>query len=163
MLTLKEQAQVCRIGLVIGLLLQADVARWADGIIESDDSPDSALIDISLMGSSNLPTLLTALYDVQGDADSGRVVNAVLGICAVRLLRGSLTADEAAVVLDALVPDMSCRRCNIRAEYTAPVDPKTAAAIRAALTENAAAKFLAPYAAYATDITLKEPDYEQTD
>lgn len=82
-------------------------------------------------------------------------MSAVLGVCADKLRRGSLTADEAAAVLDRLAPDMSCRRCNIRAEYAPPVDPETAAIIRAALAENAVAVFLAPYAACAADITFE--------
>lgn len=155
MLTLKEQAEACRIGLIIGLLSQQEVTGWADGIIEADDSPDSAIIDISMMGSADLPALVSALFDVRGEADSGRVVNTALGACADKLRQGSLTADEAAAVLDRLAPDMSCRRCNILAEYDTLVDSKTAAAIRAALNENAVAEFLAPYAVYAADITLE--------
>ena len=153
MLTVKEQAEVCRIGLVTGLLSQQEVTGWADGIIESDDCPDSAIIDISLMGSSERPALVSALFDITGETDFGRVINTALGVCADKFRRGSLTADEAAAVLDRLAPDMSCRRCNIRAEYAMPVDAQTAA-IRVALSENAVVKFLAPYAVYAADITL---------
>ena len=154
MLTLKEQAEVCRIGLVTGLLSQREVTGWADGIIETDDNPGSALIDISLMGSADLSALVSALFDVKGEADSGRVVSAVLGLCADKHRRSSLTVVEAATVLDRLAPDMSCRRCNIRAEYAAPIDAETAAAIRAALNENAIVAFLFPYAVYAADITF---------
>lgn len=155
MLTLKEQAEVCRIGLVIGFLSPKDVTRWADSIIEADDNPDSAIIDISLMGSSDLPAMVSALFDVKGQADTGRVIRAALGVCTDRIRRGSLTTDEAAAILDRLAPDMSCRRCNIRAEYDTLADVKTAAAIRAALNENAVAAFLAAYATHAADITFE--------
>ena len=158
MLTVKEQAEVNRIGLISGLLSRQDVIGWADSIIEAYDSPDSAIIDISLMGSADLPGLVSALYDVTGEAGFDRIIDTVLGLCAQKLRCGSLTADKAGSVLNSLAPDMSCRRCNIRAEYDTLVDHKTAAAIRAALSENAVAAFLAPYAGYAAEISPESAD-----
>ncbi len=155
MLTMKEQAEVCRIGLIAGLLSQRYVTAWADSIIESADTPDSAIIDLSLMGSADIAALVSALFDIGGEADPDKVANAVLGLCADRRALGSLTADETVSALEALAPDMSCRRCNIRAEYATLTDPDTVAAIRTALNQpdiaNAINAFLAPYAVYAAD------------
>ena len=162
MLTLKEQAEVCRIGLVIGLLAQRDVIVWADGIIEAAASPDSSVIDISLMSSADLPVLLSALIDVRGEADSVKVVNAILCMCACQYSSGNLTLDEVAAILDTLAPDLSCRRCTIRAEYGTLIDTDTAAAIRTVLKSpdftSAATELLIPYARFADEITFERAE-----
>jgi hypothetical protein len=159
MLTLKEQAEVCRIGLITELLSQRDVTAWADHIIETHDMPRSAVIEISLLGSSDLPALVSALFEFQGDADQETIVNVVLGLCAKKLRRGDLNKHQAAAILDKLSPDMSCRRCNIRAEYATLVDPQTASIIRAISEESDPTKeivsFLAPYAVYAKEILFE--------
>lgn len=159
MLALKEQAVICRIGLITELLTQQDVIRWADNIIATDGDPDYSVIDISLMGSSDLSALVSSLFELKGSADSDRVTDVVLGLCAVKLQRGDLSAGEAAAILGKLVPDISCSRCNIKAEYGAHVDEATTGRIRALLNEpgliNAIADFLSPYAAFAKEITFE--------
>jgi hypothetical protein len=111
------------------------------------------------MGSSDLPSLAFALFEFIGDADSGKIINVVLGLCAEKLRRGDLDKHQAAAILDKLSPDISCRRCNIRAEYATLVDSQTASIIRAILEESDPTReivsFLAPYAVHAKEIPFE--------
>jgi hypothetical protein len=162
MLTLKEQAEVCRIGLVIGLLSPQDVTRWADHIIEASDAPGYEIIEVSLLAASDLPACLMKLYEIKGGADARLVTNTILGLCAQRLQDEKLTTDETVAILDQLIPDESCRRCSIRAEYDFTLDAEIADWLRS-LIQNP--RFfsklegdLAPYAAYAEQLIFERDD-----
>jgi len=161
MLTFKEQAEVCRIGLIIELLTQQEVVRWADNIIGTDDHPDYAVVDISLTGNSGLPSLVSLLFEIAGDANSDKVINTVLGLCSERLNRGVFDANKSIAVLSRLVPESSCRRCSIMAEYEICIKTQTADMIRTVLDRsdsdvvNTIHAFLMPYSGYAQEITLE--------
>jgi hypothetical protein len=122
MLTLKEQAEVCRIGLIVGLLSRQDVIRWADGIIEAHPDPDYAIIEVSL----NPPDMAARLFEVSGDAGRPAVTGTLLGLCAQRLQEGRLSMNEAAGILSRLDSDPSCGRCGTRVEYAVAADEETA-------------------------------------
>lgn len=158
MLTLKEQAEVCRIGLVIGLLSPQNVARWADSIIDASDVPGYDIIEVSLLAASDLPACLMKLYEMHGATNLRLVMETLLGLCAQKLDNGRLTADETAAVLDRLIPDASCVRCNIRAEYDCTADAETADWLRSLMRNpdylSSLEGDLAPCAVYAEEISF---------
>jgi hypothetical protein len=122
MLTLKEQAEVCRNGLIIGLLTKQDVILWADHMIETQDDTDYAVIETSL----GPPDMAAQLFEVKGAASQRAVTEALLGLCAQALQQGRLSLREAADILGQLDHEPSCSRCSIQAEYTIAVKAELA-------------------------------------
>ncbi|MCT8977029.1 hypothetical protein N4T77_10485 [Clostridium sp. CX1] len=53
MLSLKDQAEIYRIGLITGLLVKSDVISWADKIIETQENVEHEIIEVSLLESAS--------------------------------------------------------------------------------------------------------------
>jgi len=64
---IKEQTEVRRLGLYIGLFKPKDIVAWVDKLIEEADIPDNALVDISLFGESKgINFIISKFEEVKG-------------------------------------------------------------------------------------------------
>lgn len=74
---MKEQAEVYRVGLLLGLFKLSDVISWCDSIIMAEASPDVAIIEASISGSKGINAVSNALSEVNGEFNK-RLVTKVI-------------------------------------------------------------------------------------
>jgi len=103
MLSLKDEAEVYRIGLVTGLLMKNDVISWADKIIEMQENIEYEIIEISLLERSSKADVALKLSEFKGMPDRHQVINTFLGLCSYYYNNKKLTADDMCTILYHLV------------------------------------------------------------
>ena len=75
----KEQAEIYRIGLMLGFVPVPEVIAWCDAIIMAESSPDIGVIEASISGSRGRNAVASALFEVGGEADEQSVIKEILG------------------------------------------------------------------------------------
>ncbi|WP_160680567.1 hypothetical protein [Clostridium sp. C8-1-8] len=103
MLSLKDQAEINRIGLVTGLLTKNDVINWADKIIESEETIDYEIIEVSLLQSYPNESIASKLFEVKGISSDENNINTFLGLCSNAYIKKKFTAYEMCDILYRLV------------------------------------------------------------
>jgi hypothetical protein len=72
MVTLTEEAEALRLGLMTGLLDAQAVVAWADRVILDDRVAEAPVVlDLTVSGTKGIADLVTLLRTVPGDAASG--------------------------------------------------------------------------------------------
>lgn len=79
-LTVKEISEAYKLSLMIGLFSLEDVLKWVDLQIDSTDSPDLDLIEISYAGSKGVNGVIFKLDHVKGEQDIHKPAKIVLGL-----------------------------------------------------------------------------------
>lgn len=103
MLSVKDRAEVCRIGLVTGLFTKNDVICWADKIIETQENVEYEIIEISLLGSSSKADIASKLSEVKGIPDNKNIINIILGLYSDSYNANKFNADDICTFLYRLV------------------------------------------------------------
>jgi hypothetical protein len=103
MLSLKDEAEIYRIGLVTGLFTKNDVISWADKIIEIQESIEYEIIEISLLERSNKADIALKLSEFKGVTDKHKIINTFLGLCSYFYNNKEFTADDMCTILYRLV------------------------------------------------------------
>jgi hypothetical protein len=88
MLTLKEQAEVYRLGLLIGYFKLSDAIVWSDYFIENTETVDVSVINVSLSCSKGINEVISQLDNVYGKHDQTIPVKTILGLLYKQLLEG---------------------------------------------------------------------------
>lgn len=107
MLSVKNRAEICRIGLVNGLFTKEDVICWADKIIETQEAVEYEIIEISLLGSSSKADIALKLFEVKGIPDNQNIINVFLGLCSDNYNANKFNADDICTFLYRLVSNKS--------------------------------------------------------
>ncbi len=94
-MTIKEQAEVYRRGLLLSLFNTAEVVAWCDSIVSAEESPDIGIIEASVAGRRGVNAVANALVEVEGDCDQSKVIGSLF-----RTMLNLLNADanQAALV-----------------------------------------------------------------
>ena len=75
----KEDAELLRSCLVVGIASVERVVAWADSIVAAESVIDPGIIEISLSGNKTSAELVSLLHAVAGEANSERVMRRLLG------------------------------------------------------------------------------------
>lgn len=94
MLSLKDEAEIYRIGLITGLFVKNDVISWADKIIETQENIEYEIIEVSLLGSSSKTDIASKLFEVKGTPDRQHILNLFLGLCSNSYNSNKFTTDD---------------------------------------------------------------------
>jgi hypothetical protein len=103
MLSLKDTAEVYRIGLVTGLFIKNDVIKWADKIIEDEENIEYEIIEISLMQNSKTADIALKLDEINGIPNNQDVLYTFLGLCSYAYAKNKFSDDEICTFLYRLV------------------------------------------------------------
>jgi len=76
-MSIKEQAEVFRRGLLLGLFRVPPVIAWCDSVIMAEPSPDVAIIEASLAGSRGADAVARALSETDGDFEESKIISAL--------------------------------------------------------------------------------------
>jgi len=76
-MSIKEQSEVFRRGLLLGLFRVLPVIAWCDSVIMAEPSPDVAIIEASLAGSRGADAVARALSEADGDFEESKVISAL--------------------------------------------------------------------------------------
>lgn len=79
-MTLKELAEVFRLGLMIGYYKPDEVIKWADSRVMHDNALGVSLIEVSLPGSKGINEVISKLDDVKGEQVIQKPARAILGL-----------------------------------------------------------------------------------
>lgn len=90
--TLKEQAEVLRLSLLIGMVPKQSIIAWADHVIESEENLPWEIIEISLAGKKSVGEIVLLLSDVGGEVNSFIVIQIIFGILGHALARQAQSA-----------------------------------------------------------------------
>ncbi len=74
---MKEQAEVFRVGLLLGLFKLSDVIAWCDSVIMEEATPDIAIIEASISGSKGVNAVANALSEVEGEFNKRSVTKLI--------------------------------------------------------------------------------------
>jgi hypothetical protein len=85
MATVKEMAEVYRLGVLTGFFEVADAVAWADSVIETEDHPDYGLIEASL--SKRPEDISVHLKEVKGNIDYTLPPKILMGLMSKQLDR----------------------------------------------------------------------------
>lgn len=96
MLNLKEQAEVYKLGLLIGYFKIEDVILWADFVIENDENPNLVIIDVSLSGKKGINEVVSQLGNINGKIDINTPVKTILGLLYKDLVNENISVYEIA-------------------------------------------------------------------
>ncbi len=110
MLNIKEQAEIYKIGLMIGYFKAVDVISWVDNIIANNKNPDSGIIEISLSGSKGINAVISQLDNIKGKTNNNVQVKTILGLLYKDLISKYDTVFEMArklYVLSQYIPNNS--------------------------------------------------------
>ncbi|KNY25503.1 hypothetical protein [Pseudobacteroides cellulosolvens] len=116
MLSLKNEAEIYRIGLIVGYFLKDDVISWADKIIETQEKIDYEIIEVSLLSSSSKTNIVSKLSDIDGIVDEQLVINVLLGLCSVGYISNKFSDDEICTMLYRLVSNKTDISINYEIE-----------------------------------------------
>lgn len=103
MLSVKDRAEVCRIGLVTGLFTKNNVICWADKIIETQENVEYEIIEVSLLGSSSKADIASKLSEVRGIPDEKKIINVILGLYSDSYNSNKFNADNICTFLYSLI------------------------------------------------------------
>ena len=98
----KEQAEVLRYGLEVGIRTVADAVAWADATIAADPQPDLAVIEVASSGQRRPGEVITLLRDVRGECDPICVIRRVMSDLRTALAAEPTNAPGIAKWLDRL-------------------------------------------------------------
>jgi hypothetical protein len=76
---LKTDAEVLKVGFIVGVYEVADVIKWADKEIERLDKPPLALIDLAMMSKAHRDEIKNQLAILSNDSDPLTAIREVLG------------------------------------------------------------------------------------
>ena len=97
--TRKEISEFLRLGLRLGAFDTAPIIKWADSIIEQEDTPEISIIDVSLAGGRGVNETITCLGEIKGNVRENIPVELVLAYYRRKLVSRQLTTDEVAAML----------------------------------------------------------------
>lgn len=103
MISLKNEAEIYRVGLIIGYFVKDDVIRWADKIIETQENYPYEIIEVSLLGNSSKPDIASKLSEITGIANHELILCVLFGLCSNSYKTNKFTADEICTLLYRLV------------------------------------------------------------
>lgn len=103
MFSLKDEAEIYRIGLTIGYFTKSDIVLWADKMIENKENIEYEIIEVSLLANSNKADIASKLNEVRGVSDQQLIINVLLGLCSRSYNKGRFSADEICTFLYRLV------------------------------------------------------------
>ena len=107
MLTVKEQSEVYRLGLLIGYFKINEVIHWADSIILIEDYPDVGVVDVSLAGGKGVNEVISQLDNVKGKMNVSIPAKTLLGLLLRKLINHEDTVFEIARKLYVLSQNIS--------------------------------------------------------
>lgn len=94
MLNIKEQAEVFKLGLLIGYFKTEEVIQWADNILATEDNPDLGVIDVAFSGSKGINEVITQLDNFKGKMNISTPVKTLLGLLYKKLIDQKSTVIE---------------------------------------------------------------------
>lgn len=103
MLSLKDEAEIYRIGLITGLFVKNDVVSWADKIISIQENVEYEIIEVSLLGSSSKINIASKLFQIKGILNSQHVINVFLGLCSNSYNSNKFTDEDMCIFLYHLI------------------------------------------------------------
>lgn len=103
MLTLKNEAEIYRIGLIIGYFVKCDVIDWVDKLIDTQESVEYEFIELSLLASSSKIEIASKLFDIKGIANEQIIINVFLGLCSSSYNSNEFNEDEICTFLYRLI------------------------------------------------------------
>ena len=103
MLFLKDEAEIFRIGLIIGYFTKDDVINWADRIIETNENVEYEIIEISLLSNSSKADIASKLREVKGILNEQLIINVLLGLLSYGYNSNKFSEDEICTFLYHLV------------------------------------------------------------
>lgn len=83
MISLKDSAEIYRIGLITGLFEKDDIISWADKLIETRENVEYEIIEVSLLKSASKTDIASKLFEVEGIPSMHHIVNVFLGLCSI--------------------------------------------------------------------------------
>ena len=98
------QAEVYRLGFISGYFTKNEVIAWADGVIAQEDSPEQAIINISLGRTLNKQNLAHLLKKLSGEAYIAQAFKILLGLYATLLKNGNMSGSSVAYRLYSTLP-----------------------------------------------------------
>lgn len=107
-LSLKNEAEIFRIGLIMGYFTKNDVIDWADKIIETQDEVEYEIIEVSLLVNSSKANIASKLKEVKGIIDGSLVINILLGLCSSSYNSKKFSIGEICGFLYSLVSNTTC-------------------------------------------------------
>lgn len=103
MLFLKDEAEIFRIGLIIGYFTKDDVIKWADRLIETNGNVEYEIIEISLLSNSSKADIASKLREVKGILNEQLIINVLLGLLSYGYNSNKFSEDEICTFLYHLV------------------------------------------------------------
>jgi len=103
MLLLKDEAEIYRIGLIIGYFKKKDIINWADKVIETKENIEYEIIEVSLLENSSKADIVSKLREVKGILNEQLIINVLLGLLSYGYNSNKLSADEICTLLYHLV------------------------------------------------------------
>jgi hypothetical protein len=94
MLTIKEFAEVYRLGLNCGFFSKDEVIRWIDDYIDQNRDPEYTLIEVSLLHKKKSVEISSKLKELEGEQRMGYAVNVLFGLCYMELLNGHISEED---------------------------------------------------------------------
>ena len=92
----KAEAEGLRIALMAGLVRPAEVVEWADRIIEREDNPDAAVIEVALAAHRSINEIAGLLEEIPGEADRTMALRTLLRGLLIALEGNPLSAEPIA-------------------------------------------------------------------
>lgn len=103
MLFFKEEAEIFRIGLIIGYFTKNDVINWADRLIETREKVEYEIIEVSLLSNSSKADIASKLHEIKGTFDENLIINVLLGLLSYSYNSNNFLADEICTFLYHLI------------------------------------------------------------
>lgn len=94
MLTVKERAEVYRLGLNCGFFSKDEVIHWVDDYIAQSLDPEYTLIEVSLLHKRKAVEISSKLKELEGKQRQGHAVKAFLGLCYMELLKTRFSYED---------------------------------------------------------------------
>lgn len=102
-LSLKDEAEIFRIGLIIGYFTKKDVINWTDKVIETQENDEYEIIEASLLEHSSKADIASKLAEIKGVTNNKYNINVVLGVCSASYRSNKFTEDEIFTMLYKLI------------------------------------------------------------
>lgn len=96
MFNIKEQAEVFKLGLLVGFFKTEEVIRWADSILAAEDNPHLGVIDVAFAGSKGINEIITQLDNIKDQINVSIPVQTLLGFLYKELIDQKSTVVEVA-------------------------------------------------------------------
>ncbi len=99
MAPLREEAEVLRLGLVLGLVEPGAAVAWADRIIAAAEATPIEVMDVAMASRQPVDEMIRLLGRVPGSADFTHAAHCALGFMRERFIGGGLSLEAAADML----------------------------------------------------------------